>query len=143
MSELESYWINKLKQIKELEGFKTDKDLATFMGVSTVTIHDYMIGKNKQLKSDNLKYLRQKGYSYDWLLDDAGDPKKDVPADSLKTKITDNQPVSEGKSEETPTIVEQKQPEKMDVMEHPFFQHVQGESMFLRELVTKVIINKG
>lgn len=146
MNELNDFWSIKLKQIKEIEKFKTDKELADFMNVSTVTVHDYIVGKNKQLKSENLRHLRRKGYSYDWLLDDIGDPKVDVPAELLKTKMADIQAINEEKKEEakteTPIIVEQKQPEKTNIMEDPFFQYVQGESIFLRQLVTKLIINK-
>ncbi len=152
MNELtEKYWVYKLKQIKEIEGFKTDKDLAIFMNVSTVTVHDYMIGKIKQMKSETLQYLRQKGYSYDWLLDDIGDPKKDFSAGLLTIKRVDNEPfmadIVEEKpaadiEAELPTVIEEKATEKIDIFDNPFVQHLQGESVFLRQLVTKLIINK-
>ncbi|MCU0325276.1 MAG: hypothetical protein MUF45_08495 [Spirosomaceae bacterium] len=144
-----TYWIKKLKQIKEIEGFKTDKELADLLSVTAVTIHDYMKGVNKQMKSDSLKRLRQLGYSYDWLLDDVGEPKKDLSPELL-AKVKDlnvGDVITRSRVEEEP-IIESVKPntsEKLtdsEVFEHPIAQYMQQETLLLRELVYKLVLQK-
>jgi len=144
-----TYWNKKLKQIKELEGFKTDKELADLLSVTAVTIHDYMKGTNKQMKSDSLKRLRQLGYSYDWLLDDVGEPKKDLSPELLaKVKeVNVGEIVTQSRVEEEPIVesVKQSTSEKLtdsEVFEHPIAQYMQQETLLLRELVYKLVLHK-
>lgn len=138
------YWVKKLKQIKEIEGFKTDKDLSDFLSVTPVTIHDYMKGVNKQMKSDALKRLRQAGYSYDWLLDDIGEPKKDISPELLdKIKEIDSIALVNSEEKQIKNIEKTNTPSnEISVMEHPFTQHIQNETLLLRELVYKLILHK-
>lgn len=68
-------WADKFKIIARIEGFETDKEMATVLGCSITTVYDLRAGKIKDLKSPFLFKLNELGYSLNWLVKNEGDPK--------------------------------------------------------------------